>query len=52
MCNELHPFTGYEVIIFGYFYEANDGISYIDQIVIHKILNPVILPNLTTTQMK
>lgn len=51
MSNELHPYTGYEIIISGYVYEAMDGISYIDQIVIHKILNAVMIPTPTTIQM-
>jgi hypothetical protein len=51
MSDELHPFTGYEVIISGYVYEPMEGISYIDQIVIHKILNAVMIPNPTTIQM-
>lgn len=51
MSEDLHMYTGYELIISGYVYEPMEGISYIDQIVVHKILNPVVLPNPTTIQM-
>jgi uncharacterized repeat protein (TIGR02543 family) len=51
MTNELHPFTGYEVIISGYVYEPMEGISYIDQVVIHKILSPIMIPSPMAIQM-
>ncbi|MDG0889326.1 InlB B-repeat-containing protein [Paracholeplasma manati] len=41
MTNDLHPFTGVEMILSGFVYEPYEGMSYIDQVVIHQMLLPI-----------
>lgn len=48
---DVHPYTGYEVIISGYVFEPAFNISYMDQVTLVEVLGPVTPPTPTNVMI-
>lgn len=47
MSDDLHPYTGYEIIVSGYLYADGSGITYLENATIHQILGHIGITNPT-----
>lgn len=47
MSSNLHPYTGYEIIVSGYLYTEMNGIAYLENPTVHQVLSKVEVANPT-----